>query len=1088
MSRLKHPVARWIALLVLFAGAALTTSPAHAEAVVTDCTQEELEARILEARENDGDGVVTFDCDGIIHLTNTVFLRYSAETGTNDLGWGNSITLDGTGRSITISGLAETDATNAVRLFLVDSGVSLIVTNINFFNGQATNGGAFYLGSNSSLVAVSCVFSNNIARGTNGLDGVSARTDTVVGSARNGASATSAAGVGGGAIHSLGIAWLDHCTFLTNAVIAGNGGNGGNGGSGTVRGGNGGNGGRGGAALGGAIYNQGTLTTTNCAFYFNYALGGIGGVGGTSGGGIFEGRNGNGAGGGAAAGGAIYNHLKSHATNFNTTFALNVTDSGDSASGGKADGRGKTGPGGPHSSGGAVANFGTNVLINCTFFANGANAGDGGDGAEGTVTGGRGGDGGTAWGGNIFNGKQAEMIATHCTIADGGAVGGTNGFAGAGVFAGRNGKNGASRGANIANSNGVFILKNSIVAYAEQGTNGYGKFKGNGRNISSDRSFKTTGSAITNTDPRLDTLRHNGGPVQTIELLEGSPAIDFATNTFSVETDARGIARPQGEANDLGAYESGIFLGPPRITTHPRRRTVREEGSVTFTVVAQGDAPLRYQWRKGSENIDGETFDTLSLFDLIDNDAGDYSVIVANNSGSTTSEPGTLTIAHPPVITEDLFSYDQSSGADFALSVEAEGDAPLRYEWYRNGILVQGATLSTLFVGDPQSTTTNQVIVRNQYGYAESSVAVVRVVQSPPSITLQPVNLVVAVSNAATFTVGSGGSRPQGFQWYFNVTNLIVGATNSSYRVFPARTTNEGIYHVTITHETGSVTSTNATLTVQTLKPAITTQPSSNAALAGTNVVFAVGVSGSAPFRYQWYFNTNTAVAGATNATLLLTNVQSTNQGSYRVIVTNLIGSATSAPVTLTVSNAAPLIVTNPVNAAVLTGNESLLSVFAVGQAPLSYQWFFNSLLLTNATNATLLIADVQTSNAGPYQVVVTNSLGAVTSSLTTLVLSNSAPVVTELPLQTATPDVGDTVVFTVTAAGSKPFTYQWYFFSFATDGPEAPLAGKTNASLSIEITRHTDVPLVEGIYWVEITNAIGSTSTAGNSSILDVP
>ena len=119
---------------------------------------------------------------------------------------------------------------------------------------------------------------------------------------------------------------------------------------------------------------------------------------------------------------------------------------------------------------------------------------------------------------------------------------------------------------------------------------------------------------------------------------------------------------------------------------------------------------------------------------------------------------------------------------------------------------------------------------------------------------------------------------------------------------------------------------------------------------------------------------------------------------------------------------------------------------------------------------------------------VVTNSLGAVTSSLTTLVLSNSAPVVTELPLQTATPDVGDTVVFTVTAAGSKPFTYQWYFFSFATDGPEAPLAGKTNASLSIEITRHTDVPLVEGIYWVEITNAIGSTSTAGNSSILDVP
>ena len=116
------------------------------------CTQEELESRILEARENDGDGVVTFDCDGVIHLTNTIALRHSVsieiedgESVTNDAGWGNTITLDGTGHSISISGLAGLDVTNAVRLFLVDSGVSLIVTNISFINGQATNGGAFYL-------------------------------------------------------------------------------------------------------------------------------------------------------------------------------------------------------------------------------------------------------------------------------------------------------------------------------------------------------------------------------------------------------------------------------------------------------------------------------------------------------------------------------------------------------------------------------------------------------------------------------------------------------------------------------------------------------------------------------------------------------------------------------------------------------------------------------------------------------------------------------------------------------------------------------------------------------------------------------
>ena len=287
MSRLKHPVARWIILLVLFAGAALAISPAHAEAVVTVCTQEELEARILEARENEGDGVVTFDCDGVIQLTNTIFLRHYAEIGTNDPGWGNSITLDGTGRGISINGLAETGATNGVRLFLVDSGVSLILTNINFFNGAATNGAAIYLATNSSLIAVSCTFSNNIVTGSNGLAGASARTDTVDGKGGGGRSGAAAvASSGGGAIYNLGYAWFSHCAFLTNGVFAGNGGNG------TVRGGDGGHGGRGGAALGGAIYNQGRLVTTNCSFYANFALGGLGGEGGAGGTGVFSGQQG----------------------------------------------------------------------------------------------------------------------------------------------------------------------------------------------------------------------------------------------------------------------------------------------------------------------------------------------------------------------------------------------------------------------------------------------------------------------------------------------------------------------------------------------------------------------------------------------------------------------------------------------------------------------------------------------------------------------------------------------------------------------------------------------------------------------------
>lgn len=162
--------------------------------------------------------------------------------------------------------------------------VELTVTNITFINGQSTNGAAFLINTNSKLFAVSCTFSNNIVNGSNGLAGASARTDTVNGKGGGGRSGAAAvASSGGGAIYNLGYAWFSHCAFLTNGVFAGNGGSAGDGGNGTVRGGDGGHGGRGGAALGGAIYNQGRLVTTNCSFYANFALGGLGGEGGAGG-------------------------------------------------------------------------------------------------------------------------------------------------------------------------------------------------------------------------------------------------------------------------------------------------------------------------------------------------------------------------------------------------------------------------------------------------------------------------------------------------------------------------------------------------------------------------------------------------------------------------------------------------------------------------------------------------------------------------------------------------------------------------------------------------------------------------------------
>ena len=122
----------------------------------------------------------------------------------------------------------------------------------------------------------------------------------------------------------------------------------------------------------------------------------------------------------------------------------------------------------------------------------------------------------------------------------------------------------------------------------------------------------------------------------------------------------------------------------------------------------------------------------------------------------------------------------------------------------------------------------------------------------------------------------------------------------ASYTVDSVGTADAGGYDVVITNSSGSVTSAVASLTVLE-PPEITTQPSNQIAVVGDSVRFSVMATGTAPLMYQWTFQ-GTNLAGATAETLQLTNVQSSQAGSYAVIITNEVGSVTSATATLTIT------------------------------------------------------------------------------------------------------------------------------------------------------------------------------------------
>lgn len=84
----------------------------------------------------------------------------------------------------------------------------------------------------------------------------------------------------------------------------------------------------------------------------------------------------------------------------------------------------------------------------------------------------------------------------------------------------------------------------------------------------------------------------------------------------------------------------------------------------------------------------------------------------------------------------------------------------------------------------------------------------------------------------------------------------------------------------------------------------ITTQPANATVTAGQSASFRIVATGTAPFSYQW-FKGSVAIAGATSDTLTFAAAQTSDAGSYYVVVTNNEGSATSDAATLTV-NAAP--------------------------------------------------------------------------------------------------------------------------------------------------------------------------------------
>ncbi len=179
-----------------------------------------------------------------------------------------------------------------------------------------------------------------------------------------------------------------------------------------------------------------------------------------------------------------------------------------------------------------------------------------------------------------------------------------------------------------------------------------------------------------------------------------------------------------------------------------------------------------------------------------------------------------------------------------------------------------------------------------------------------PLITSQPANQAILEGTTATFSVATASNTLLSYQWQFNngsgPTNLtdgggITGSATSSLTIDNVTPGDGGAYSVMVSNAAGSVTSSNASLTIITgHAPVILSGPSSQTLLPAATATFTVSAAGDEPLAYFWLMDgTNLTdagnISGSATSTLTIQNAAISNSGNYSVLITNNFGSVTSA-------------------------------------------------------------------------------------------------------------------------------------------------------------------------------------------------
>ncbi|MEX1202723.1 MAG: M36 family metallopeptidase [Ferruginibacter sp.] len=415
--------------------------------------------------------------------------------------------------------------------------------------------------------------------------------------------------------------------------------------------------------------------------------------------------------------------------------------------------------------------------------------------------------------------------------------------------------------------------------------------------------------------------------------------------------------------------------------------------------------------------------------------------------------------------------------------------------WYIDDILLQSRPLVNM-----RSNLFNSSGVRVNVRDTVTTI-IQNVACSPAVISTQPANTSACNGTNTSFSVTASGTSIA-YQWQISTdagvsfTN-IIGATSATLNLTNvANSQNNHQYRVVVSNACpSSVTSTPATLSV-TNAATVTSNPTNVAVCLNGNANFSVAATGS-NLSYQWQVSNDngsnfTNIAGATNATVSLTNVAaSQNNYQYRAVVYSCgpIGT-NSTPATLSITNPAN-ITTQPANLTVCPGANVTFNVVVNG-TNLSYQWQVSNnagASFTNipgAINSNINLSAVGTAINGYQYRVLINGTCTVDLTSAAATLNVNTPVTIQTQPVSIVGCAGNNVNISVGATGTS-LTYQW---QLSVNG--GAFINLSNSSLYSGVT--TSVLNIAGIntnmngynYRVIVTGApCGAVNSTGASLIV---